>query len=94
MQVARGFLNEMWSAGSSGTAFYPRRETSYADRMRMRVPGNVSGLVPHVDGGSVEVIWIEDGDFDDRGGWMRGTRSSTRRCSLGSGRSTILSMGT
>ena len=35
-----------------------RKETSYADRMRIRTPGNVSGLVPHVDGGSVEVTMI------------------------------------
>jgi len=36
------------------------KEFGYADRMRIRTPGNVSGLVPHVDGGSVE-RWMDIG---------------------------------
>ena len=44
----------------SGIVFDPTREVCYADRMRIRVPGNVSGLLPHVDGGSAE-RWLDPG---------------------------------
>jgi len=56
MQIARAFLNSLWSHKISDTeiAFDPTREATYADRLRVRTPGNVSGLVPHVDGGSIE----------------------------------------
>jgi len=56
MQRAREFLNKLWSyqISEDEVAFDPSKETTYADRLRVRNPGNVSGLVPHVDGGSVE----------------------------------------
>ena len=52
----RTFLNSLWIYQNNGRLhFHPDRECTYADRVRMRMPGDTSlGLSPHVDGGSVE----------------------------------------
>jgi len=60
MQIARAWLNSLWSNVASANGewrFDTSKETTYADRQRIRLPGNVSGLVPHVDGGSIEVCF-------------------------------------
>jgi len=65
MSKVRSFINRCWSfetinqQGERIWSFDPDKETTYADRLRMRTPGNVSGLKPHVDGGSIE-RWIEE----------------------------------
>ncbi|KAL0488897.1 hypothetical protein AKO1_013529 [Acrasis kona] len=57
----RSYLNRLWSFESNDEwSFDPDKECSYADRQRIRQPGNISGLAPHVDGGSVE-RWVDPG---------------------------------
>ena len=58
----RRWLNRLWDVDQDGTpVFDPDRETTYADRVRQREPGDASlGLSPHVDGGSIE-RWIDPG---------------------------------
>tara|TARA_Y100001949_G_scaffold58119_1_gene48948 strand:- start:95 stop:1270 length:1176 start_codon:yes stop_codon:yes gene_type:complete len=56
MSQTRSFLNRIWNYKKNSIMhFDPDRECTYADRIRMRQPGDTSlGLSPHVDGGSVE----------------------------------------
>jgi hypothetical protein len=58
----RRWLNRLWDVDQDGTpVFDPDHETTYADRVRQREPGDASlGLSPHCDGGSVE-RWIDPG---------------------------------
>ena len=58
----RAWLNRLWDVDQDGTpVFDPDQETTYADRVRQREPGDASlGLSPHVDGGSIE-RWIDPG---------------------------------
>ena len=58
----RSFLNYLWRFKSNGSRYFdPDRECTYADRIRMREPGDTSlGLSPHIDAGSVE-RWINPG---------------------------------
>lgn len=60
LAVTRRFLNSLWDTRQyDGHAFNPDRECTYADRIRLRKPGDGSaGLPPHVDGGSIE-RWID-----------------------------------
>jgi len=63
MATARAWLNHLWSHQSPDDGkwlFDPTKETTYADRQRIRTPGNVSGLAPHIDGGSIE-RWMDPG---------------------------------
>lgn len=63
MARVRAYLNSFWNHQMPETGewrFDPSKEASYADRQRIRHPGNVSGLVPHVDGGSIE-RWTDEG---------------------------------
>ena len=56
MSQTKSFLNRIWNYKKNSTIhFDPDRECTYADRIRMRQPGDTSlGLSPHVDGGSIE----------------------------------------
>ena len=56
MSQTRSFLNRIWNYKKNSIIhFDPDRECTYADRVRMRQPGDTSlGLSPHVDGGSIE----------------------------------------
>jgi hypothetical protein len=56
MSQTKSFLNRIWNyKKNSKMHFNPDQECTYADRVRMRQPGDTSlGLSPHVDGGSVE----------------------------------------
>ena len=56
MSQTRSFLNRIWNYKTNSIIhFDPDRECTYADRVRMRQPGDTSlGLSPHVDGGSIE----------------------------------------
>ena len=56
MSQTRSFLNRIWNFKKNSIIhFDPDRDCTYADRIRMRQPGDTSlGLSPHVDGGSVE----------------------------------------
>jgi hypothetical protein len=56
MSQTRSFLNRIWNYKKNSIIhFDPDRDCTYADRIRMRQPGDTSlGLSPHVDGGSVE----------------------------------------
>jgi hypothetical protein len=58
----RRWLNRLWDVDQDGTpVFDPDHETTYADRVRQREPGDASlGLSPHCDGGSIE-RWIDPG---------------------------------
>ncbi|MGB2078579.1 MAG: YbiU family protein, partial [Vibrio sp.] len=60
MADARRHLNHLWDYQKDGENYFnPDLETSYADRVRRREPGDASlGLSPHVDSGSIE-RWIE-----------------------------------
>ena len=60
MAKTRSFLNRLWDFESNGNKyFHPDRECTYADRIRMREPGDQSlGLSPHMDAGSVE-RWLD-----------------------------------
>ena len=60
MAKTRSFLNRLWDFESNGQKyFHPDRECTYADRIRMREPGDQSlGLSPHMDAGSVE-RWLD-----------------------------------
>ncbi|MEC7131476.1 MAG: YbiU family protein, partial [SAR324 cluster bacterium] len=60
MAKTRSFLNRLWDFESNGNMyFHPDRECTYADRIRMREPGDQSlGLSPHMDAGSVE-RWLD-----------------------------------
>ncbi len=56
MSKTRSFLNQIWNYKKNGIMYFdPYKECTYADRIRMRQPGDTSlGLSPHADGGSVE----------------------------------------
>ena len=56
MSHTRSFLNRIWNYKKDSIIhFDPDKECTYADRIRMRQPGDTSlGLSPHVDGGSIE----------------------------------------
>lgn len=60
LAVARAFLNSLWISGRDGRDYFdPRRECTYADRIRRREPGDTTlGLSPHMDAGSVE-RWLD-----------------------------------
>jgi hypothetical protein len=60
LAVTRAFMNDLWTSGRDGeTYFDPRRECTYADRIRRREPGDTTlGLSPHMDAGSVE-RWLD-----------------------------------
>jgi hypothetical protein len=60
MATTRAFLNGLWISGRDGKAYFdPRRECTYADRIRRREPGDTTlGLSPHMDAGSVE-RWLD-----------------------------------
>ncbi|BBM89026.1 hypothetical protein COTS27_00713 [Spirochaetota bacterium] len=61
MAKAKQFLNHLWKHEVDGVKYFdPDKECIYADRFRMRAPGDTSlGLSPHIDGGSVE-RWIDN----------------------------------
>jgi len=56
LQVLQKRLNELWRVKSTGIgAFNPDLSCSYADRVRIREPGDqLNGLSPHVDNCSME----------------------------------------
>jgi len=58
--ATRAFLNGLWISGRDGEEYFdPRRECTYADRIRRREPGDTTlGLSPHMDAGSVE-RWLD-----------------------------------
>ncbi|HKQ07772.1 MAG TPA: YbiU family protein [Blastocatellia bacterium] len=60
LAAARVFLNSLWISGRDGEQYFdPRRECTYADRIRRREPGDTTlGLSPHMDAGSVE-RWLD-----------------------------------
>ena len=62
LAATRRWLNRLWSYRHEGAdVFNPDLERTYADRVRMREPGDATlGLSPHVDGGSIE-RWIDPG---------------------------------
>ncbi|KAL1612171.1 hypothetical protein SLS60_000395 [Paraconiothyrium brasiliense] len=61
MLKTQSFLMSYWHAKNSHTPISTRHPISYADRLRMRLPGDSRfALGPHVDGGSVE-RWDERG---------------------------------
>ena len=61
MLKVQSFLMSYWHAKNPHTPISTRHPVSYADRLRMRLPGDARfALGPHVDGGSVE-RWDERG---------------------------------
>lgn len=62
LACTRCWLNRLWNSTHDGAdVFNPDLERTYADRVRMREPGDATlGLSPHVDGGSIE-RWIDPG---------------------------------
>lgn len=60
LAATRAFLNGLWISGRDGEQYFdPRRECTYADRIRRREPGDTTlGLSPHMDAGSVE-RWLD-----------------------------------
>lgn len=62
LAATRRWLNRLWNYRHEGAdVFNPDLERTYADRVRMREPGDATlGLSPHVDGGSIE-RWIDPG---------------------------------
>ena len=61
MQKTCAFLNSFWNANDEhgNPLFLPEYQTVYADRIRMREPGDKTlGLSPHIDSGSVE-RWLD-----------------------------------
>ena len=60
LTATRTFLTGLWrSSGPTGEYFDPRRQCTYADRIRRREPGDTTlGLSAHMDAGSVE-RWID-----------------------------------
>ncbi len=60
MAKTRAFLNDLWVSRRDGDVYFdPRRECTYADRIRRREPGDTTlGLSPHMDAGSVE-RWLD-----------------------------------
>ena len=61
MVAVKAALNSLWQTQQDGASlFNPNVDCTYADRLRIREPGDSSlSLTPHVDGGSVEG-WFED----------------------------------
>jgi hypothetical protein len=58
---AQRFLMEFWHSKDPNAPVSPSHPVSYADRLRIRNPGDARfALGPHVDGGSVE-RWEEEG---------------------------------
>lgn len=62
LALTRRWLNRLWNPTHQGSdLFNADLERTYADRVRMREPGDATlGLSPHVDGGSIE-RWIDPG---------------------------------
>jgi len=61
MIKAQRFLMEFWHSRDPNAPISSSHPTIYADRLRMRLPGDARfALGPHVDGGSVE-RWEEEG---------------------------------
>lgn len=61
MLKTQRFLMSYWHTLNPSTPISTQHPTSYADRLRMRLPGDAKfALGPHVDGGSVE-RWDERG---------------------------------
>lgn len=61
MIKAQRFLMEFWHSKDPNALISSSHPTIYADRLRMRLPGDARfALGPHVDGGSVE-RWEEEG---------------------------------
>lgn len=61
MIKAQRFLMEFWHSKDPNALVSSSHPTMYADRLRMRLPGDAKfALGPHVDGGSCE-RWEEDG---------------------------------
>ncbi|KAJ9648275.1 hypothetical protein H2199_001128 [Coniosporium tulheliwenetii] len=59
--AAQKFLMSFWHSKDPSAPISTQHPTSYADRLRMRLPGDAKfALGPHVDGGSVE-RWEPDG---------------------------------
>ncbi len=61
MRTTCAFLNSFWNANDEhgNPLFLPEYQTVYADRIRMRQPGDKTlGLSPHIDSGSVE-RWLD-----------------------------------
>ena len=60
MAVVKSWLNNLWKFNfSKRKIFDPNKDLIYADRLRMREPGDLTlGLSPHCDAGSVE-RWID-----------------------------------
>src|SRR2546423_2538341 len=56
LAATRAFLNGLWISGRDDAVYFdPRRECTYADRIRRREPGDTTlGLSPHMDAGSVQ----------------------------------------
>ncbi|KAL9112827.1 MAG: hypothetical protein Q9227_002904 [Pyrenula ochraceoflavens] len=56
------FLQSLWHASPSSSSISTRYPLAYADRLRIRLPGDAKfALGPHIDGGSLE-RW-EDGSY-------------------------------
>lgn len=78
MLKAQRFLMSYWHSTNPHAPISTQHPTSYADRLRMRLPGDAKfALGPHVDGGSVE-RWDErgyglGGVYNDvwRGNWEK-----------------------
>ena len=61
MIKAQRFLMEFWHSKDPNALVSSSHPTMYADRLRMRIPGDAKfALGPHVDGGSCE-RWEEEG---------------------------------
>jgi len=62
LDIVKKWLNNFWvSKKNNKQIFYPNKELVYADRLRIRSPGDSTlGLSPHCDCGSVE-RWIDTG---------------------------------
>jgi Protein of unknown function (DUF1479) len=60
LAATRAFLNGLWISRRDDEMYFdPRRECTYADRIRRREPGDTTlGLSPHMDAGSVE-RWLD-----------------------------------
>lgn len=77
LQVQRALMQGLWHAardggGSDAVVVDLARPLSYADRLRIRRPGDASfALGPHMDGGSVE-RWEREGYGDVYGGVFAG----------------------
>lgn len=61
LKVQKYLLSDFWHSASPNTPISLDIPLSYADRLRIRQPGDAAfALGPHIDGGSVE-RWMKDG---------------------------------